>query len=133
LCKMLPLLVVALVLFGGPASAAGPPRWRAAQINRLIKRLASDEFSERQTAISALEVIGESALPALVQATHDEDLEVRLRARSLLVWCILLLARCWGYPLLGRRGEAFPSAEARPLAPDWPLRVGPRACYILRL
>src|SRR4051794_15742730 len=30
------------------------------------------------------------------------------------------------------RGEAFRSAEARPLAADWPLRVGPGACYVLR-
>src|SRR4051794_29681211 len=30
------------------------------------------------------------------------------------------------------RGEAFRSAEARPLAADWPLRVGLRACYVLR-
>jgi transposase len=28
--------------------------------------------------------------------------------------------------------EAFRSGEARPLAADWPLRVGPRACYVLR-
>src|SRR5262249_58941168 len=37
-----------------------------------------------------------------------------------------------GVPFRGSREEAFRSGEARPLAADWPLRVRPRAGYILR-
>ena len=33
---------------------------------------------------------------------------------------------CRKYPLVGRRGDAFRSAEVRPLAADWPLRDGPK-------
>src|SRR3954468_24150446 len=44
----------------------------------------------------------------------------------------LLLARDGSSILAGRsRGEAFRSGEARPLAADWPLRVGPQS--LLRL
>src|SRR5262245_6769063 len=38
----------------------------------------------------------------------------------------------WGVPFRGSREEVFRSGEARPLAADWPLRVRPRAGYILR-
>src|SRR5262249_26399227 len=45
------------------------------------------------------------------------------RGRSACMF-YLLPAACREYPLRRSRGEAFRSAEARPLAADWPLRAG---------
>src|SRR5262249_48820037 len=55
-----------------------------AEIDRLIKQLGSDEFSERDAASKALDAIGEPAREALLKASRSDDAEVRQRAEHLL-------------------------------------------------
>jgi WD40 repeat protein len=51
---------------------------------RLVEKLGSTVFQEREEATKRLDALGESALPLLRRAVASEDLEVRLRARNLL-------------------------------------------------
>jgi hypothetical protein len=74
-----------------PAAAVPPAR--------LIERLGSSDFAEREAATRALDEIGPAVLPALREAAASDDPEVRRRAGELV-------------RLLGRRAEA-----ARLLAP----------------
>jgi WD40 repeat protein len=64
------------------AVAAEPPP-KAADIDRLIKQLGSEDFNAREAASKALRAIGEPALPALRKAGESNDAEVRRRARDL--------------------------------------------------
>lgn len=73
-------IVVGLALVAGAVSAQ-PPDDRVPQ---LIRQLGSDQFSEREAAVVALDSIGTPALPALQQALRSEDPEVRRRARLLI-------------------------------------------------
>ncbi len=68
------------------AAAAAPPD--AAEIERLVRQLGSDDRAQRQEAGKRLEAIGEPALEALRQAAaaRDADADVRLRA------CLVLRA-----------------------------------------
>ena len=50
----------------------------------LVDRLASDRPGERRAAAEALEQLGVSARPALLEARHSDDLELRARAAALL-------------------------------------------------
>jgi hypothetical protein len=77
-------LLLALALLLGQASGGEPPLPKATDIERLVKRLGSDSFEEREAASKALERVGEPALPALRQAIGSEDAEVRRRARDVL-------------------------------------------------
>ena len=71
-------LVLAAVATAGPAKTAEPD---AAAIERLIRQLGSDEFTEREAATEALEKIGEPAYEALRKAARESrDAEVRMRA-----------------------------------------------------
>lgn len=51
---------------------------------RLVTRLGSQKYAERQAAAEALERLGRAALPALRDARESRDLEVRTRTTSLL-------------------------------------------------
>jgi hypothetical protein len=55
-----------------------------AHIERLVRYLGSDQFSEREAATKALDALGEAALPALRKATRGDDPEVRRRAARLV-------------------------------------------------
>jgi hypothetical protein len=55
-----------------------------ADIDRLIRQLGSDRFSEREAASKALAALGTAARPALTRAAKVRDAEVRARARRLL-------------------------------------------------
>lgn len=55
-----------------------------AKIEKLVKQLGSDEYKEREAATEELKKIGEKALPALKEALKSEDLEVRLRAETVI-------------------------------------------------
>ena len=48
----------------------------------LIRKLGSEEFSQREKAEQALRDIGEAALPALKKASADPDPEIARRARD---------------------------------------------------
>src|SRR6516225_3253123 len=51
---------------------------------RLVEKLGSTVFQEREEATKRLDALGEYALPQLRKAAGSDDLEVRLRARNLL-------------------------------------------------
>jgi len=55
-----------------------------AKIEKLVKQLGSDEYKEREAATEELKKIGEPALPALKEALKSSDLEVRLRAETVI-------------------------------------------------
>jgi hypothetical protein len=64
------------------APASGDPD--VAEINRLIRRLGSDQFAERQDAAKRLLAVGEPAVAPLRQAAaSSDDIEVRRRAADL--------------------------------------------------
>src|SRR5262249_49527613 len=56
----------------------------AARINKLIEQMGSGDFDEREKASTALDAIGEPALPALRKAAQGDDVEVRKRAGELV-------------------------------------------------
>jgi hypothetical protein len=71
--------LIARVFVGGKEKAA------PASIERLIRRLGSRRFRDREAASKALEAIGEPSLPALRKAARDDpDLEIRSRAQVLV-------------------------------------------------
>ncbi len=55
-----------------------------AKIEKLVKQLGSDKYREREAATEELKKIGRPAVPALTKALKSEDLEVRVRAESIL-------------------------------------------------
>ncbi len=66
------------------ASAATQPAAKAADIERLIRRLGSEKFADREAAQRALVGIGAAALPALRAASRDKDFERAVRAKRAL-------------------------------------------------
>ncbi len=79
-----------LVVLAGGAALTGWLRGEAQKVNdpaiaAWVKRLGSEDFSERQAASRELEIIGERALPQLGEAAEQSpDLEIRRRAIELL-------------------------------------------------
>jgi RNA polymerase sigma factor (sigma-70 family) len=56
-----------------------------AEVERLIRQMGSDQFTEREAATQALEKIGEPAYDALRKAAADsDDVEIRKRAEGIL-------------------------------------------------
>lgn len=55
-----------------------------ANVRRLIERLASPSYQEREAATRGLAALGERALPALKKAAASKDPEVKRRATQLL-------------------------------------------------
>jgi hypothetical protein len=80
---MLPALLLGLSTFAAAARAADGPE-QAAHIARLVGRLGSSSFEERQEAARALDAVGGPALAALRAAERGPDAEVRRRARDLI-------------------------------------------------
>jgi hypothetical protein len=78
----LPALLLGLSTFVAPCAADGPEE--AARIARLVGRLGSGSFRERQEATRALDAVGGPALDALRVAERSPDPEVRRRARDLI-------------------------------------------------
>jgi len=77
-------LLLSAVVGGEDAKTAAPMK-TAAEIERLIEQLGSDQFGEREAASKALEAIGEPALDALRKAaTGSSDAEIRQRAEDLV-------------------------------------------------
>jgi RNA polymerase sigma factor (sigma-70 family) len=75
----------------GAVAQAAPPTARTEtapdnkDIERLIKQLGSDEFTEREAATAALKKVGKPALKALSEAaTENADTEIRRRAAALI-------------------------------------------------
>ncbi|MBL8798401.1 MAG: hypothetical protein JNM56_31185, partial [Planctomycetia bacterium] len=55
-----------------------------ADLDRLVRQLGSDSFSDREAAMKALDDIGLPALPALKKAAQSLDAETRRRAEELV-------------------------------------------------
>jgi WD40 repeat protein len=83
--------LVLLVSLGVLSAAAGPED--DATIERLVRQLGSDSFTERETAGKRLAELGDAAEPHLRQALTSSDAEVARRARVLLE--ALRGPRCW--------------------------------------
>src|SRR5262245_8631504 len=81
----------ALLLLSGLLLAAPAATFRAADQaeapnpGRLVERLGSGEFAERQEATRALDALGEPALDALKLGLRSDDMEVRRRCEELIV------------------------------------------------
>lgn len=79
------VLVLALglgALIGVPAPAADPAS--PEKINKLIEKMGSGEFEDREKATEELDAIGIPALEALRKAIKSEDPEVRRRSEELV-------------------------------------------------
>jgi len=95
------LLVLAIALcLAAPAGAqlapgpksGGAPAVPQSEISKLIRDLGSDRWKVREAASRRLREIGRPAVPALREAVKSPDLEVKVRAKSLLT------AICHGAP-----------------------------------
>src|SRR3954453_19931172 len=75
----LPLLLPLLMAAAPPACPSG------AEVERLIEQLGDDDFDTREAATARLKLAGEPALDALHKALTSDDLEVRRRARRIVV------------------------------------------------
>src|SRR5579871_706437 len=78
------LLSLAMVLLIALVSRSEPPQPTDADIDRLVKQLGSDKFSERQKAGEQLDAIGEPALESLRKASTSGDAEMRRLASGLV-------------------------------------------------
>jgi hypothetical protein len=76
-------VLLGLAWLAGAASAAEAPG-AAPDAARLVTRLGSDSFAERESAAGELDRLGPAALPALRRALTDADAEVRRRAAALI-------------------------------------------------
>jgi bilin biosynthesis protein len=78
------LLSSAMVFLVASISQCELPRPTGADIDRLVKQLGSDKFSERQKAREQLDAIGEPALESLRKASASGDAEARRLASGLV-------------------------------------------------
>jgi WD40 repeat protein len=79
-CLALSVFLPLLLAGGGEPDVDPEPE----AIERLVDRLGSDAFAEREDAFRQLREIAELALPALRRRLSDPDAELRLRARALV-------------------------------------------------
>lgn len=90
--KAAALLVALVFAIAGPFAIAQDEAEKPAEkqdeldarISKLVEQLGSDTFKDREAATEELKKIGKPAVPALIKALKSEDLEVRLRAESIL-------------------------------------------------
>jgi hypothetical protein len=76
--------VVIGILGVASAKADEPPQHGEIRVARLIRELGAGEFARRPQAEEQLAGSGASARRSLEEALHDDDLEVRLRAKRVL-------------------------------------------------
>ena len=62
------------------------------EIERLIKQLDSDKYSEREAAENELTKLDKAAAPFLIPLAKHDDPEIRFRVRSILAKCITFAA-----------------------------------------
>lgn len=83
--RWLPVAVLTIGLFllvlGRVYSERSQPN--NADVERLVKQLGSEKFSEREAAAKALEAIGEPALEVLGKVINGKDAEVARRAKAI--------------------------------------------------
>src|SRR5438874_1392601 len=79
----LPFALVAALLGTWLPTLATPPD--TTEIDRVVQRLGSPKFAEREAAAKRLDAVGEPALDSLRKtAAGTEDAEIRRRAESLI-------------------------------------------------
>ena len=93
-------------------SPAAAPIPSASQLREWAAELGSASFRQRQRAYRQLQQADRLALPALCEAAHNEDMETRWRALSLLVE--LCISRQAGQPQAVERSLAELAADPRP-------------------
>ncbi|MBI2824487.1 MAG: hypothetical protein HYX69_07370 [Planctomycetia bacterium] len=76
--------VLAALAGPGLLSAQAPPSDEF-RVARLVRELGADSFAVRKTATEELARLGPAARRAVEEATHNDDPEVRLRAKDLLL------------------------------------------------
>src|SRR5262249_15624147 len=77
--------LIALLVFAlGGVGKVELPQGNLAEIQRLIRKLGSENFREREAASRGLAAIGESAEHDLRRAMRHNDPEVRRRAAELI-------------------------------------------------
>jgi len=80
------LLVAAVTaVSAGIVGAADDPSSSRPELERLVYQLGSADFADREQAQRNLLEIGSAALPALRRATGANDLELRYRARQIIL------------------------------------------------
>ncbi len=79
----LPLLTILAIAV--PLSAGDAPQASPGEIGELIDRLGQPAFEVREQAARQLVEFGSAALPALKDASESDDLEIRYRARRVLL------------------------------------------------
>lgn len=84
-CRLMPALLAAAVLLGGGLAAwrANAQEASAAEVERLIEQLGSQEYITRQRAERELLRLGSEVFDALADAEDHPDLEIAARARYL--------------------------------------------------
>src|SRR5262249_2872619 len=65
-----------------PTGAAEPPD--AKTIDKLVERLGSEDFTDREKAATDLDACGAAALPALRKAAESKDAEISKRSAELV-------------------------------------------------
>jgi hypothetical protein len=75
------LLLIGYPFIHAPLLAADETK----EIERLVSELGSDRFQAREKAMESLRKIGKKALPALRKAQNNSDLEIRRRAKLLVL------------------------------------------------
>ena len=82
--RLLACLGTLLLAAGAAAQAPVEPDPSPAEIERLVTRLGSDDFHEREAAFAALRDIADLALPHLRHRLTVGNAELRLRAQDLI-------------------------------------------------
>ncbi|HLY10514.1 MAG TPA: peptidylprolyl isomerase [Planctomycetota bacterium] len=78
--RLIPLLALPLALAGLLEAQEDVAR----TVRELLRKLRSDQIEERDAAQTKLKEIGEPALPDLIKAAQDEDVDYSSRVRALL-------------------------------------------------
>ena len=107
----IPFVACLLSFMAMVCAAADTPRPDSSDPERLVQRLGSPRFAEREAAFKALDALGPAALSALRNAAKSNDAEVRQRAGELLA----KLQRA------ADAAEAFAPTKVRLKAADAPL------------
>lgn len=93
----------------GPSSSSSSPA-PAFVASRLVRDLGADDYRLRNAADAQLAKFGAAARPELEQALHDENPEIRLRAKELLRR--MAVDRLWRASTFQYRGTGAPASAA---------------------